>query len=342
MLITDTIILGAGPIGLELAVALARSGVSYIHIEKGQIGETITWFPPLMQFFSSADRIAIAGVPIPLVDRSKCTREEYLAYLRGIVLQFGLEIRTYEEATAVRREGDAYTVETRTASGAHRYQSKRVVFATGDMARPRLLGIPGEDLPHVTHYFGEPHRYFRKNVLVIGGKNSAVEAALRCHNIGARVSVSYRKSALSPKSVKSWLLPEFEGRIARHEIVPYPGTEALGITPGQVTLRRIDDGSVFDVPADFVLALTGYVADTSLLRSLGIRFQAEGDAPEYDPKSMETSLPCIFVAGTVVAGTQTSFSVFIENCHVHVARIASAITGQTSGVEAPEFEQPES
>src|SRR5437763_7215645 len=206
-LATDVAIIGAGPIGIELAVALKRAGVDYQHFDAKQIGYTISWFAPQTKFFSSNERIAIAGVPLMTADQSKATREEYLTYLRGVVTQFDLQIRTYEPLVAIERRHHEFILTTRPSIGERKTRARRLVLATGGTDHPRRLNIPGEDLPHVSHYFQDPHTYFGKRLLIVGGKNSAAEAALRCHYAGAHVSLSYRRDQLPAKSIKHWLLP---------------------------------------------------------------------------------------------------------------------------------------
>jgi thioredoxin reductase (NADPH) len=325
---TEVAIVGAGPIGLELAVTLKLAGIDYLHFEKRQIGQTIYWFPPATRFFSSNDRLAIAGIPIQTVDQSKATREDYLAYLRTVATTYDLAVRTYERVTGIERTGGGdFVLTTRRSDGEHRYAAGTVVLTTGGTARPRMLGIPGEDLPHVSHYFHDPHVYFRKHVLIVGGKNSAVEAALRCYHAGAHVAMSYRRARFDPHHIKYWLLPELEGRIQRGEIACHYSTEPVTIAPAHVTLRRGGGEAAVDVPADFVLLMVGYVADMSLFRAAGVTLEGPGEAPVYNEETMETSVPGLYVAGTAVAGSQTSYRVFIENCHVHAERIRAALTG---------------
>src|SRR5829696_3386602 len=198
----DVAVIGAGPIGIELAVALKRGGVDYVHFDAKQIGYTISWFAPQTKFFSSNERIAIAGVPLDTPDQNKATREQYLSYLRSIVRQFDLDVRTYEPVTAIDRAAGEFVLTTAPRGGGRRtYRVNKLVLATGGTDHPRRLNVPGEDLPHVSAYFQDPHEYFGKELLVIGGKNSAVEAALRCHHAGARVSMSYRRDQLPEKSI---------------------------------------------------------------------------------------------------------------------------------------------
>ena len=332
----DAILVGAGPIGLELAVALKSLDVDYVHLDAGQIGQTVSWYPPQTTFFSSPDRIAIAGVPLVTPDQAKATREQYLAYLRGVVDQFDLRVNTYEKVTRVERDGDGkHVVHTQRADATeHRYAAPHLVLAIGDMHAPRRLEIPGEDLPHVSHYFDDPHRYYRRKLLIVGGRNSAVEAALRCHRVGAEVTVSYRGDDFEDNGVKYWLLPEINGLVRSGAIAFHPRTVPAEIRPGAATLRhaRADgetpNGEAFDVESDFVLLLTGYAQDKTLFERAGVTLEGENRAPRFDPETMETDAAGVFVAGTAAAGTQARFKLFIENCHPHAARIARAIAGR--------------
>lgn len=351
----DVIVVGAGPIGLELAVALKKAGVDYLHFDARQIGYTVSWFAPQTRFFSSNERIAIAGVPLQTWDQNKATREQYLAYLRGVVEQFDLDVRTYEPVVGIERTsgGRGFRITTRPLAGQRSYRCNHLVLVTGGTDRPRRLGVAGEDLPHVVHYFDDPHQYFRRRVLIVGGKNSAVEAALRCHNAGARVALSYRRDRLPEKSIKYWLLPEINGLIESGKIQGYFGTVPTEITPSHVTLgpsawagaagRQTSDGVTARVPADFVLALIGYEQDNTLFKLAGIELRGDCGAPVFDERTMETNVPGLYVAGTAVAGTQDKYRVFIENCHVHVDRILAALTGTSAPVSAPvEYARPES
>ena len=339
---TDVAIIGAGPIGIELAIELKRAGIDYLHFDKGQIAQTISWFPRLMHFFSSTDRIAIAGVPIQTIDQSKCSREEYLAYLRSLVLAFDLKIRTYETVTKIDRDTEGFRLHTTTAAGEHQIIANRVCLITGDMHCPRRLKIPGEDLPHVSHYFDEPHRYFRRRLLVVGGKNSAAEAALRCYHAAAHVTISYRRDQFNPSSIKYWLLPELDGRIERGEIACFFSTTPTAISPTHVTLHQLNDGNDIDLPADDVLLLTGYVADMTLFEMLGVALIGEGRTPVFDDKTMQTNVEGVYVAGTAAAGSQIGYRLFIENCHIHTRRIVAALTGTAPPADPAPLYAPES
>ncbi|MEM8883507.1 MAG: NAD(P)-binding domain-containing protein [Planctomycetota bacterium] len=333
---TRVLIVGAGPIGLETAWECKRRGIEYIQVEKGPIGSTITCYPQETTFFSSADRIGIAGVPLVTPGQRKATKEEYLAYLRQVVVARGLEVRAYEEVRGLRRDDDGFLAHTDRGS----IRADAVVLATGDMARTRSIGIEGEELPHVSHEFVEPHRYFGQRLLIVGGKNSAVEAALRCWHAGAHVTLSYRREEFDARHVKYWLLPELKGRIHRGEIACFMPSEPLHVTATHVTLRE-PQGDL-QVPADFVLLLTGYEADMSLFRMLGAELEGRAERPRVDEQTMQTSVPGLYVAGTATAGTQYEFSLFIENCHIHARRIGAALAGEPPPDDPPPLTVPES
>jgi len=311
----------------SMAAALKRFGVDYIHLEKRQIAQTIYWFPYQARFFSSPERIAVANVPFQTNDQSKATREDYLAYLRGIVQQFDLDVKTYERVLKIQKQENLFVLDTQTQSGRkNQYSGRYVILAVGDMAKPRMLHIPGEDLGHVSHYFHEPHIYFRRRLLIIGGKNSAVEAALRCHHAGVQVAMSYRQSAFSPGSIKYWLLAEIQMLNRTGQIPFYNQTIPVEIRPEEVVLKSTEDDKEIIVPADFVLCMTGYACDSTLFEMAGVTLQDESAKPLYNADTMETDVPGLFVAGTAAAGSQKDYRLFIENCHEHVGKIVKAIT----------------
>jgi thioredoxin reductase (NADPH) len=329
--VTRVLLIGAGPIGIELAVQLKRSGIDYEHVDAGPIGATITWYAPQTHFFSSPERIQIAGVPLQTLDQSKATREEYLTYLRAVVLQFDLQISTFERVLSI---APGFVVET--THGTRR--AEVLVLAIGDMHRANLLGIPGEDLPHVSHYFGDPHVHFRRHVVIVGGRNSAVEAAIRCVRAGARVTMIHRAESLPQDHIKFWLYPEINGMIREGRIAFIPNATVTSIDRTGVTLsngRRI--------VCDDVLLLTGYEQDTSLFEQAGIELVGPNRRPRFDERTMETNVRNIYVAGNAAAGTQVSGTrEFIETAHVHVERIMAALKGSISSATRPAFEMPES
>lgn len=322
-------IVGAGPIGIELGVALKQLGVPFTHFEARQIGHTISWYPRGAQFFSSPERIAIAGVPLVTIGQQKATREEYLTYLRAVVAQFDLTVRTYEPVRAI-EVSDAsprFRVTTEHAGATRAESFDALVFAIGDMHRPRLLGVPGEDLPHVSHYFDDPHPYFRQRLLVVGGKNSAVEAALRCHRAGAHVTLVHRGAELPARSIKAWLLPDLQNQIRTGGIGYWPESRVTEIEPGRARLETATGESGW-IDADFVLLMTGYEMDSTLLARAGATLDPGSGAPVLDDETQETTVPGLYVAGTAAAGTQRSYRLFIENCHPHVRKITRALTGR--------------
>jgi thioredoxin reductase (NADPH) len=339
----DVGIIGAGPIGIELAIALKRAGIDYLHFDARQIGHTISWFAPQTRFFSSNERIAIAGVPLVSPDQTKSTREQYLAYLRMIVEMFDLDINLYEPVVGIHRQGGQFLLSTRKGGVGHQYTVAKLVLATGGTERPRRVGVSGEDLPHVSHYFQDPHAYFRQDLLIVGGRNSAVEAALRCHHTGARVSVSYRKPKFDAASIKYWLWPEMNGLIQSGKIRTYFDSSLVEIRQGSAILNAAGMQEPLEAKADFVLLLVGYEADMTLCRMAGVELRTDQQAPVFNPETMETNVPGIFVAGTAISGTQDHYAIFLENCHVHCQRIVAAISGIEVPIPAEEaYERPES
>ncbi|PKO05221.1 MAG: hypothetical protein CVU41_13160 [Chloroflexi bacterium HGW-Chloroflexi-3] len=215
---TRIAIIGAGPTGVELAVALTQANIPFLLFDAGQIGQTIAWWPKHTRFFSTSERIAMPGLPLMVFDQQHPTNDDYLAYLRGVVQQFGIQEHAYEPVIEVKHlsDGDFVLITEKKGIRQH-YQADFVVLATGGMAEPRMLNIPGEDLPHVSHYLNDPHDYFQQELLVVGGRNSAVEYALRCWRAGAKVTLSYHKPELLKTSIKPALLQDIE---TSHEHVP--------------------------------------------------------------------------------------------------------------------------
>ncbi len=341
---TDVIIVGAGPIGIELAVSLKRAGIDFLLFDAKQVGYTISWWPRHTHFFSTTERIELAGVPIQKINQERVTGEEYLAYLRALVEQFDLPVKNYEPVAGIDQGQDGFIVRTHPLPGERRYRCQRVVLANGDMDAPNLLGIPGEELPNVSHYFVDPHLYFRKRLLIVGGRNSAAEAALRCWRAGSEVTLSYRRTNFDEKAIKHFLLPDLLTQIELGTIGFLPETTPVEITPDAVILERVDSGERIRHETDFVLLNTGFVADTRLFRSAGVNLVGEQQAPAFNPETMESNVPGIYIAGTAAAGTQTKYRLFIENCHVHVGKIVLALTGhwpeKLGTIPARQYEQP--
>ncbi|NLY01103.1 MAG: NAD(P)-binding domain-containing protein [Rhodopirellula sp.] len=332
----EVAIIGAGPIGVELGVAFERLGVACVVFDGGQLGETIRRWPPNTHFFSSPERIAVAGIPIPNLDQTKISGEAYLAYLRSVVEQFDLNLRLYEKVERIDRRDEMFELETNALAGRKSYRCRHVVLATGGMAAPRFLGVPGENLPHVRHIAPDPHTYFRTRLLIVGGRNSAVEAALRCWRVGAKVTVCYRRPEFDREIVKPHLFAEVGMLIRQGQIGFLPERTPVEITPRDVVLAPTSNGEPIDrpllrEPADFVLVCSGFVADMSLFEMAGVELRGQRRIPAWNPETMETNVPGLYVAGTAAGGTQQRFEFFIETCHVHVDKIVAAITGRTAG-----------
>jgi len=321
-------IIGAGPIGIELAVTFKRFDIPYLHFEASQIGHTFMQWPRNTPFFSTTERIEIAGIPIQKTTQERTTGEEYLAYLRGIVEQENLDIHTYEPVTDIRPTADGFLLSTRQATRERNYLVQKVVLANGDMDFPKKLNAPGEDLAHVSHFLIDPHMYFQRRLLIVGGKNSAVEAALRCWRTGSQVTISYRRAAFDEQAIKHWLLPDLKTQIELGNIGFMPETRPLEFRLGSTVLEDLRTGQRLEFENDFVLLQTGYVADCTLFEKAGVRLLGPERSPEYNPDTMETNVPGIYVAGTSAAGTQSAYRLFIENTHEHVGKIVQALTGK--------------
>ncbi len=328
---TDVIIVGAGPVGVELAAALKQAGIDYIHLEAGQLGQTLTWWPHSTHFFSSPERISIAGVPIQTIDQEHVTGEQYLAYLRMVAMTFDLRFHFYEPVTAIEKQAAGFEVRTQTHSGPRRYHCRSVALATGGLAEPNRLGIPGEELAHISHYFSDPHRYFQQRLLIVGGRNAALEAALRCWRAGAEVTVSYRGPEIDPKTVRGFVYEDFQARLREEAIRFFPSTAPVEITPESVLLAPTEsgrhvEGERMQLGVDFVLLLTGYKADLRLYEMLGVRMEGAAQAPHFDPETMETNVPGVYVAGTAAGGSQQgNYKLFIETSHKDIPKIVESI-----------------
>ncbi len=328
---TDVILIGAGPVGVELGAALKQAGIDYIHLEAGQLGHTLTWWPRNTHFFSSPERISIAGVPIQTTDQEHVTGEQYLAYLRTVAMTYGLRFRFYEPVTAIHQQADGFEVRAQARTGERVYRCRCVVLATGGLAEPRRLGIPGEDLSHVSHYFSDPHMYFQQRLLIVGGRNAALEAALRCWRAGADVTLSYRGPEIDPKTVRGFIYEDFQARLREQSIRFLPSTLPIEITPEGVLLAPAENDQPVErewiqMGADFVLLLTGYTADLRLYEMLGVRLEGAGGAPRFNPETMETNVPGVYVAGTAAGGSQQgNYKLFIETSHADIPKIVSSL-----------------
>ena len=321
----DVLIVGAGPAGLAAAIAARREGLSALVLDKGGLVDGIYRFPRNMVFFTTPELLEIGGLPF-VTPFEKPTRVEALRYYRRVADTFGLAIAFDEEVVGVRRESgvdrSSFVLDVKTrGEGARTRRARAVVLATGYYGQPNLLGVPGENLPHVSHYYSEAHPYYRRQVVVVGGKNSAAEAALDLYRAGARVTLVHHEAALGD-SIKYWVKPDIENRIAEGAIPALFETRVQRITPESVHLSGPKGAS--ELHADGVFLLTGYHPDWALLERAGVVIDPKGPAARYDPETLETDVPSLFLAGGVVS-SRTAAPVFIENGRAHGERIARVI-----------------
>jgi thioredoxin reductase (NADPH) len=305
----QVLIAGAGPIGLASAISARRRGLDPLVIDAGALANSIAHYPVGMVFFTTPERLEIGGHPLVCAG-AKATREEAVKYYRGVARTEGLRVQTYTRLATARRRDDGIHCELATRLGPTALVCDRLVLSTGYFDQPNPLDVPGEDLPHVSHYFDDPHLGYGQNVVVIGGKNSAVEAALQLFRAGARVTLVYRGAAF-PATVKYWLRPDIENRIKAGEIAARLGAEVQDITPRDVVIRQAD-GATVRLAADRVYALVGFHPDFALFTRVGIAFDGTTGRPQLDPETLETNVPGVHLAGSLTAGRKIS-EVFIEN-----------------------------
>lgn len=321
--VVDVAVIGAGPCGLATGIAAGRAGLSCVIFDKDCIVSSISRYPTHMTFFSTAERLEIGGVPFVIVG-DRPTRREALRYYQRVTRDHDLDVRQYEEVVGVEAADDAFMVSTWSERrGPRRCRAGAVVVATGYFDSPNLLGVPGEGLAKVAHMYREGHVFHDQDCVVVGGGNSAVDAALELHRWGARVTIVHFESGLDP-NVKPWVRPEIEARLRDGGIAARFGCRVAEITTSHVVVRRESDGALENLPNDHVLAMTGYTPDGVLLRSLGVTFDAATGIPHHDPATMETNTPGVFIAGVLSAGYNAN-KVFIENGRGHGELIAAAV-----------------
>jgi thioredoxin reductase (NADPH) len=315
---TDTLevlVVGAGPCGLAAAIAASQAGLSCVVLDRRTIVSTIERYPLQMTFFSTPERIEIGGIPF-IASHEKPTRADGLIYYRRVAEHFQLDVRPGEDVVAVAADADGtFTVDVTRAHDAKRYRAANVVFATGYYDNPNFLRVPGEDLPHVAHYFLEGHPYWHRRVVVIGAGNSSVDAALECWRAGAIVTLVHIAEGFD-RTVKPWVLPDITNRVKEGSIGVRWRCRVRAITPTEVEIVHEATGAVECVPADAVLAMTGYHADTSLLRRLGVPVDPVTGIPAHDERSMATTLPGVYLAGVIASGNDAN-RLFIENARGH-------------------------
>lgn len=319
----DIAIIGAGPAGLACAIEAKRASLNCIVFDKGCLVNSLTHFPVNMVFFTTPELLEIGNLPL-ICAHEKPTRLEGLKYYRRAAETYELKVHQYEIAERVEGKSPEFRVYTRDRLGReHAYSARKIVVATGYYDNPNRLNIPGEDLPKVSHYYTEAHPFFDQDVAVIGGKNSAIEAALELFRSNARVTLIYRGGGFSG-SIKYWIKPDIENRISRGEIQAHFNTQVLEIKPDSILIQNSRGRE--ELKNDFVFAMTGYRPDDRFLRSIGIELNNEMK-PAIHPETFETNIPGIFVAGSVVAGLKNN-EVFIENGRFHGKVIIETIRRQ--------------
>jgi len=300
---------------------LRRAGLSCALFDKGCITASLVNYPYYMTFFSTARMLEIGDVPFT-IPTDKPTRRDALAYYRFVVRHWDIDVRQYEAVTAVSgTEGD-FTVRTRRADGEEGvYGADALVVATGGFDHPNVLGVPGEDLPKVLHYYKEPYPFYDQDVLVVGAGNSAVESALEMYRNGARVTMAHFLDAIDG-GVKPWVVPDITNRLQRGEISMYWRHRVERIEPTAVVLRHVDTGATVSVANDFVVAMTGWRAEPKLLGELGVSIHQDTGIPAHDPTTMATDVPGVYIAGVIAAGHDAN-KIFIENGREHGGRIVA-------------------
>jgi thioredoxin reductase (NADPH) len=317
----DVLVIGAGPTGLACAIDAQNDGFRTVLIDKGCLCNSLFHYPANMTFFTTPELLEIGNIPFSSPNQ-KPNREEALEYYRKVAQHYRLNIRQYQRVERVAGHRGNFTVHSIDSSArAHLYRAQAIIVATGYYDRPNYLKIPGEDLPKVFHYYQHPHPYFDRDVLVIGGKNSAAIAALDLWRHGARVTLAHRGAAMH-RHVKYWILPDIENRIRNGEIAAFFESSVLQIAPD--TVRLSTPRGERTLPNDFVFAMTGYHPDFAFLESLGVRLEGPDRMPAFDPETLESNVPGIYLAGVIVAGARTN-EIFIENGRFHGAQIASGL-----------------
>ncbi|MEX0811729.1 MAG: YpdA family putative bacillithiol disulfide reductase [Chitinophagales bacterium] len=316
----QVIIIGAGPCGLAVAIELKKRGIDALILEKGSLTNSIRNYPRRMRFFSTADNIEIGGLPFP-TSNVKADRTEALQYYRKAAAYFNLRFKLFTEVISYKKEGQEFIVKTSHAT----YKSRHLIIATGYFQQARKLNIEGEILPHVSSYYDEPYKYSFSKVAIIGGANSAIEAALELYRHNVEVHMIVRKPEFKP-TAKYWLVPDIKNRIKEGKIKVHFNTVVEKIEPNKVMVKNTKSNTGSSIPADFVFSLIGYLPETAPLTNAGVEVNPETLVPKFDKNTFETNVPKLYLCGTIIAGKKTE-SVFIENGRDHAVQIAQEITG---------------
>lgn len=313
----DVVIIGAGPIGLACGIACVESGLSYLIIDKGPLVNSLYNYPLNMTFFSTSDRLEIGNVPF-ISHSPKPTRAEALEYYRRVAMHWKLNLSLYNPVLEIRKEELHFKV----TSSKMQFHTKHVVIATGFYDLPNLMHIPGEELPKVHHYYNEAHIYFGQDIVVVGAANSAVDVAMETWRKGANVTMVIRDEQIR-ESVKYWIKPDIENRIAEGSINAYFNSNLTAIRSNEVDIQTND--GIVTIKNDFVLAMTGYLPDFHFLEQIGVQIgEDEFKTPVHNPSTMETNVNGVYLAGVICGGLKTN-KWFIENSRIHADMIVNHI-----------------
>jgi thioredoxin reductase (NADPH) len=327
---TDLLVIGAGPCGLAAGIAAKQAGLSCVLLDRRTVVSTIERYPLAMTFFSTPERIEIGGIPF-IASHEKPTRQDGLIYYRRVAEHYGLDIRPGEDVVEVSRAPDGwFGIQVARRHDSKGYRAQAVVFATGYYDNPNFLRVPGEDLPHVTHYFIEGHPYWHQRVIVIGAGNSSVDAALECWRAGATVTLVHFGEGFD-RTVKAWVLPDIVNRVKEGSIAVRWRSRVRAITPTHVEIGSDAGGASEMLPADAVLAMTGYHADTELLRRLGVPVDPVSGVPAHDEATMATPVPGCYLAGVIASGNDAN-RLFIENARGHGELIVRHLQQSLAGL----------
>jgi thioredoxin reductase (NADPH) len=324
----DVLIVGAGPTGLACGIEAKRAGLNPVIVEKGCLVNSLFNYPPGMTFFTSRERLVIGDIPLPSLN-VKPTRAEAIEYYRCVAEHFGLPIRYQERVLAVRKEEGGFAVDIEGRWDRRKtYRTSFVILATGYYDLPNRLEIPGEDLPHVSHYYSDAHAFYQQKVVVIGAANSAAVSALDLYRHGAEVTMIHREHEVS-RHIKYWIKPDLLNRIKENSIHAYFDCEVRQITPDYVCVQK-NSGETFHVEADYIFALTGYHPDFELIQSAGVELEAETQRPRCNPETKETNVAGLYLAGVIIAGRNTN-EIFIENGRFHGKQIIKDVKRKLAG-----------
>ncbi|HUQ84571.1 MAG TPA: YpdA family putative bacillithiol disulfide reductase [Gemmatimonadaceae bacterium] len=320
----DVAIIGAGPCGLAAAISARAAGLDAVVFDGECVVSSITQYPTYATFFSTAEKLSLGGLPF-ITTGEKPSRRDALAYYRAVVKHFAIPVRQYERVTRIDGREGAFLVHTSRRGVARETPARSIIVATGYWGSPNRLGVPGEDLAHVSHAYREGHYAFQQNAVVVGGGNSAAEAALDLWRAGARVTLVHFGPTFD-KKIKPWVLPDFTNRVAEGSIHAVWNNRVVEIDAEDVVVQSID-GANSRLPADHVFLMTGFAPSVHLLEQMGVTIDRTTGIPTHDAKTLETDVPGVFIAGVVVAGYDAN-KVFIENGRFHGDQIVARILGR--------------